>query len=84
METMDLIARPGFPNGLTVPMEAFDLFTELDLRGLLLSDLNGSLRISRKDANGPPEFTSDDRESIKRWKLHLLALVAYCAPDTKK
>jgi len=62
--------------GLTVPVPAFDLFTELDLKGLSMSCEGGKLLISK--AGEVPDLTTEDRECIKTYKAHLLALVAYC------
>lgn len=67
---------------LTVPDEALALFIDLDVRGFVLVQMpNGSLRVGRKDGLAQ-ELSEADRTGIKRWKLHLLALVGYCADTT--
>ncbi len=79
MEIVELVAGPGHPNGLAVPAEALELLVDLDIRGMSLTVHKGDqLRVARKDGQGAPELTDGDREAITRWKIHLLALVAYC------
>lgn len=81
MEMTSLVAQATKP-ALTVPCAARDLFVDLDCRGLVLSsNQDGHLRVSRKDGAGPPELSDTDRADIKTWKLHLLALVAYCREE---
>ena len=77
-EYIDLL--PGPNGGLTVPAEAFRLVHSLGRRGLdLRQDGAGHLRVS-----GPhgmrPELSSEDIAEIKRYKLHILALLAYQPP----
>ena len=71
--------------GLDLPVDAFTLAADLDLRGLVIAPGKepGSLRVSRKDGNGPPELSPADRDGIRKWKAHLLALAVYCQDTTK-
>lgn len=78
MNTIGLCAQPG-REAIQVPHEAFDLFVDLDVRGFAFaSPKPEQLRLSRKDGARAPELTEAEREAIRRWKAHLLALVAYC------
>ena len=71
---------PGPHGGLTVPAEAFNLAHELLRRDLILTQVGDTLRV--KGPNGAkPELSAADVERIQRWKHHLLALLAYQAPD---
>lgn len=60
--------------GLVVPLPALQVAWGLEDRGfdLHLAD-DGALLVSPRDA-----ITDEDRAVIRRWKLHLAALVAYC------
>jgi len=74
----ELIALRG---GLTVPREAFDLFHALVThRGLVLTQDDDKLRVARADGSRP-DLTPEDAALIRRWKPHLLALLAYRAPE---
>lgn len=82
MEIVPLKALGPDRPGLDVPAEALALFIDLDLRGIVCSQNGGEkLRISRKDGT-EPDLRDDDREKIRRWKTHLLALVVYCDDTT--
>ncbi len=62
-------------NGPTLPQEAIALAIDLEGRGFSMRDDRGTLRLSGAD---PKLLSAEDREQIKKWKLHLLAVVAYC------
>ena len=59
---------------LVIAEEPLRLILELEERGLVLTQVVGNLRVSNKDGT-PPELTDEDRNRIKRWKLHLLQIV---------
>lgn len=61
--------------GLTLPLAPVLLALDLEQRGLSLTFEDNDVLIV-----GPRErLTNDDRTLIRRWKLHLLALLAYNA-----
>lgn len=60
--------------GLVLPLAAIKLALDLEARGLHLACDGEDLLV------GPSvKLTDDDREQIKRWKLHLKAILAYDA-----
>lgn len=60
--------------GLTVPVVALQLALDLEAHGLHM-DVDGDVLTI-----GPRELLTDaDRALIRRWKPHLLAIVAYDA-----
>ena len=61
--------------GLVVPREAVHVAIDLELRGMTLQAAGDRLTVSPGCT-----LTDDDRAQIRRWKRHLLALVAYVAP----
>ena len=61
--------------GLTVPREAVHVAIDLELRGMRLEATGNTLRVSPGS-----RLTDGDRAAIRRWKLHLLALLAYDPP----
>lgn len=67
----------GPSGGLTVPLDAFNLAHELlTQRGLLLVQVGDKLRIRQPD--GPaPTLSAEDQARIRKWKFHLIALLAY-------
>lgn len=61
--------------GLTVPTGAIRLALDLENRGLALTIAEGDVLVV-----GPRDrLTDDDRVLIRRWKRHLVAIVAYNA-----
>jgi hypothetical protein len=57
--------------GLTLPVAAVALALDLERRGIHLRSEDGHALLV-----GPPErMTDDDRVGVRRWKLHLLALL---------
>ena len=71
---------PGPTGGLTVPVDAYNLIHELmTQRGLVLAQIGEKLRIQNPDASAPV-LSDEDRARIRKWKPHLLALLAYQAP----
>ena len=77
----EIISLAKGPNGgLDVPADAFNLVFELLNRDLTL-EANGD-KLSIKGPNGTkPEFSESEVERIKQYKFHLLALLAYRAPE---
>jgi len=60
--------------GLTLPLAAVEFALDLERRGLQLRSEDGDVLFV-----GPRDrLTDDDRLGIRRWKWHLLALVAAC------
>ncbi len=77
MSAEDFVSLSG---GLTVPAAAFELFHDLAThRGLLLRSEAGVLRVSTPDG-GKPDLSAEDVTAIKKWKLHLIALIDYRPP----
>lgn len=62
-------------SGLTLPLAAIQLAFDLENRGLRLRIDGDSLSVGPGD-----RLTDADRALIRRWKPHLLAIVAY-TPD---
>ncbi len=70
-------------NGPTLPIAVFELALALETRGFTFQAVGDQLRvIPPRDTNGTERDTLSeiDREAIKKWKLHLLAVVDYDAP----
>jgi hypothetical protein len=63
-------------DGPILPAAVVELALALEARGLTLRAQDGVLTVTPRD-----RITEDDRALIRRWKLHLLALVAYCDRD---
>ena len=77
-EFVTLAAGPA--GGLTVPLDAYNLAHELlTHRGLVLVQVGDKLRIRQQDGSALI-LSSDDQVRIRKWKGHLLALLAYQAP----
>ena len=71
---------PGPAGGLTVPLDAYNLAHELlTQRGLLLVQVGDKLRVRQQDGSAPV-LSADDQARIRKWKAHILALLAYQAP----
>lgn len=60
-------------NGLTVPVEALRLAWALEDRGATLAVAGEDTLLVKPRGL----LTDADREAIRRWKLHLLALALY-------
>jgi hypothetical protein len=74
---MELVELKG---GLTVPVEVLTLAFALQNRGLELRQDGDRLRVV-EPGGGKPALTEVEVASITRWKLHILALLAYKSPD---
>ena len=71
---------PGPTGGLTVPLDAYNLIHELmTQRELLLVQVGDKLRVRNWDGSAPT-LSADEQARIRKWKPHLLALLAYRAP----
>lgn len=66
--------------GLTVPVGVLTLMFALLNRGLELRQDGDLLRIVWP-GGAKPDLTETDVASIRRWKYHILALLAYRAPE---
>lgn len=73
--------RPGPKGGLTLPLAAVELALDLERRDLKLSIEGDRLRVS--GPNGKPDLSPADVDAIRKYKAHLMALVAYEPPDPK-
>ena len=63
--------------GLTLPLAAVRLALDLENRGMhLILDGDGIL-VGPRD-----RLTDEDRDAIRRWRLHLRAIVAYAERET--
>jgi hypothetical protein len=60
-------------------VEALKLFLNLEDRGIGMEAQGDRLRVF--GPSGKPVLTAYETASIKRWKYHLLALVAYRPPE---
>jgi hypothetical protein len=72
-----IVSRSDFVTlraGLALPLAAVRLALDLEARGLHLGVNGDMLWVGPRDL-----LTDDDRELIRRWKPHLLAIVAYDA-----
>lgn len=74
---VDLARGPN--GGLTLPEEALVLALDLENRGCTLRQDGDRLRVLGP-GGAKPELSAADVEAIRRWKAHLLALVAYEPP----
>jgi hypothetical protein len=61
-------------SGLTLPLAALQFAWHLEERGLHMGVLDDLLTVGPRDL-----LTPADRDLIRRWKLHLLAIVSYSA-----
>ena len=78
---MPLVELKEGPNGgLAVPEEALQLVWELHGRGMTLRQEGEMLRVVGPGGSSP-ELTTDDESRLKHWKFHVLALLAYKAPN---
>jgi hypothetical protein len=65
-------------SGLVLPRAAVELALDLERRGMHIHGDGDTLHV------GPRELlTFNDRLLLKRWKWHLLALVAHAAPTVQ-
>ena len=72
MSRSDFVTLRG---GLTLPLAAVQLALDLEQRGLHLRREDGDVLFV-----GPRErLTDDDRAGLRKWKLHLLAILAHDA-----
>lgn len=80
MTAEDFVPLAG---GLTVPRVPLDLLLDLERRNILCRQEGEMLRVS--GPNGArPELSPAEVETIKKYKLHLLALVNYIAPERNR
>jgi hypothetical protein len=57
-----------------VPFDALDVVLDLERRGITLSRTDAGDLLAR-----PRQLlTDDDRARVRRWKLHIGAILAYC------
>ena len=75
MVTSDFVTLRG---GLVVPAQSCLLAFELEDRGFTLSR-NGDVLVVQPHER----LTRDDCSRIRRWKLHLLALLDYTPPEVQ-
>ena len=68
--------RPGPSGGLTCPVESLRLLWDLEARGFTLTRDGDALVVQPHE-----RLTRLDYEAIRRWKAHLLALIAYSPPE---
>lgn len=67
---------PGPRGGLTVPLQPYLLAIDLEARGFTLTPNAGDTLTVVPYS----QLTPDDCAQIRRWKLHLLALLRYEPP----
>jgi hypothetical protein len=60
--------------GLTLPLTVLRLAWDLEERGVVLQHVGDALLVAPRNA-----LTDGDRALIRRWRLHLLALLEYDA-----
>ncbi len=61
--------------GLILPHDAITLALRLEAMGFLLREDRGKLKLT----GDPAKLGLEDRDAVKRWRTHLLAIVDYCA-----
>lgn len=64
--------------GLTVPIKALELALALERRGFRLRVEKDDLKVG----SGRGTLTDEDRENLKTYRAHIIAIVAYKAPGT--
>jgi hypothetical protein len=64
--------------GLTVPVEPLQLLLGLEARGVQVSQEGDQLVVDPGN-----HLTEDECVAIRRWKVHLLALVCYLPPGVR-
>jgi hypothetical protein len=64
-------------SGLTVPLEPVRLLLNLESRGLTVTHDGSDLIIRPRG-----QLTDADREALRRWKPHVIALIDYQVPGT--
>jgi hypothetical protein len=62
--------------GLTTPLEPMLLLFDLEDRGVRVELDGGDLLVRPRDL-----LTETDQQNLRRWKRHILALLAYVPPD---
>jgi hypothetical protein len=73
---MPTSSAPDFvtlPSGVIVSLEAVDLLIGLERRGFTVRLEDDKVSVAPGRA-----LTDDERAAIRRWKLHLMALVEHC------
>ncbi|HMJ81950.1 MAG TPA: hypothetical protein VK504_02215 [Vicinamibacterales bacterium] len=76
MSSSELVILRG---GLVVPLPAVELALDLERRGIELWIEDGDALCV-----GPPtHLTDEDRAALRRWKLHVLAFLAYVPPGVQ-
>jgi len=79
-QSSDIVSlAPGPKGGLDVPVDAFNLAFELLNRDLTLI-VEGEKLLIRGPHGAKPDLSASEVERIKKWKLHLVALLAYQPP----
>jgi hypothetical protein len=68
-------------NGDTLPVAVLRLAWSLEDRGIVMREDGDKLKLSRKDGQGTPLLSSEERAAVTRWKTHLLAIVSYKPPS---
>ena len=74
---LELLAQPRafvtLRHGPTLPVEAIELAIDLERRGFRMSlDAGQQFQIEP-----PAKLTAEDRAAIRRWRLHLGAIISY-------
>jgi hypothetical protein len=62
--------------GLTLPWPAVQLALDLEQRGLSITVDGDDLIVRPKG-----QLTAEDRDGLRRWKRHVVALLMYRAPE---
>ena len=68
------------PGGLVVPAPAYNLILDLTNRGLQFTQDVDRLRVSGP-GGAKPELSDAEATAIRKWKYHLMQLLAYRAPE---
>lgn len=66
--------------GVGAPVAALRLGWALEDRGIVFRAQEGRLAVSAA-TGGKADLTPGDRDAIRKWKPHLLALAAYNPPE---
>lgn len=66
----------AYDNGPMVPVAVLDLLAGLDSRGVHVQENGDRLRVFRDDGE-PIDYQDGERDLIVKYKLHILAIVAF-------
>lgn len=69
-------------NGPTLPLEVVCLAIDIEIRGFSFRSQDGKLMV--RSENGSAALTDSERQSVSKWKTHLLEVVSYCEATSQR